>query len=93
MEPQVDPSETAPKRREIDNMFARSRFTLPFYYRRKSDKVFILIFILSSILFNYYSLHDLRGDAYILRIMVFFVSLVFAYIVRAIAVRIYALFR
>lgn len=93
MEPQADPRETAPKRRAIDNFYTRSGFTLPFYYRRTSDKVFIVIFIVSAILFNYYSLHDLQGDAAILRIMVFFVSLVFAFIVRAIAVRIYALFR
>ncbi len=93
MDPQADPREAAQKRRAIDNSFARGGFTLPFYYRRTSDKVFIFIFILSAILFNYYSLHDLNGDAVILRFAVFLVSLLFAYTVRAIAVRLYALFR
>lgn len=93
MEPEADSQETAQKRRAVDNMFTRSGFTLPFYYRRRSDKVFILLFIVSAVLFNYYSLRDLNGDAAILRIVVFFVSLIFAYIVRATAVRIYTIFK
>lgn len=93
MEPQADPREIEKKRRAVDNMFTRSGFTMPFYYRRKSDKVFILIFVLSAVLFNHYSLRDLNGDAAILKIVVFFVSLIFAYVVRATAVRIYSIFK
>ncbi len=93
MEIQRAPPEMEPNRRFADNRGTRRGSILPFYYRRRSDKVFMLIFGMSVILFNYYSLHDLKGEADILRIVVFFGSLVFGYITRAVAVSVYSILK